>query len=404
MDQKNFYRVLDEMDQAFDALEPELAVTLKDDDADVEGYIVVWNTGISENGPLHKMGKGGTRVTPTVSLDEVKMLAKIMALKNAAAGLPLGGAKSGLKIDSSAPDAEEKYKKFVALSKPYLHENGGIFGGFGYDIGARPEMARWAVETLGSGRSFTGKTVEMGGTDYDVEGIAGLGVAIAAKTALEHDKAPIKGASFAVQGIGAMGAAVIRYFSEFGGILKAVSDPRIGGSWFFENGAPPDIIDLISRGQVSAVKSALETTEHHSVKPDAQDVLYADVDILFPCAIHNVITEDNAELVKARYVSEGANNPVSDQARSLLFDRDIVVIPDFIANPGGVIAAFVELSSDITPEENAKTRAKVKIAKDTTIKRITENVTNMLDLAKSLNVRPCDAGRYIALQRILNIY
>lgn len=401
MEKEKFYTELNDMDDAFEALEPELAVTLSDKEQGVEGYIVVWNTKISEGGPLHKMGKGGTRVTPGVSLDEIKMLAKIMALKNAAAGLPLGGAKSGLKIDSRAPDAEQKYKRFVELSKPYLHENGGLFGGFGYDIGARPEMAVWACETLGSGRSFTGKTVAMGGTDYDVEGIAGLGVAVAAKTALEHDEKTAKGARFAVQGVGAMGAAVIRYFSEFGGILGAVSDPRLGGTWFFDQGAPDSFIDAIAKGDIEYAKKHLNTSEHHSTKPDSQDVLYADVDVLFPCAIHNVITDDNANLIRAGYISEGANNPISDEARTILFEKDIVVIPDFIANPGGVIAAFVELTSDITAEESAKTRGKVKIAKDTTISRITDNVNNVLDLAKEMNVRPSDAGRYLALKKIL---
>ena len=158
---------------------------MRDPTLGVEGYVVVWNTGISVGGPLERCGKGGTRITPGVSLDEVKMLARTMALKNAAAGLPLGGAKSGLKLDPDAPGFERQYRRFVRLCAPLLRENGGVFGGFGFDIGGRPEQALWACDELKSTRCFTGKPLHMGGTDYDREGIAGLGVAIAAQTMLQ---------------------------------------------------------------------------------------------------------------------------------------------------------------------------------------------------------------------------
>src|SRR4029078_3654461 len=176
----------------------------------VEGYVVVWNTGISIDGPLERSGKGGTRITPNVTLDEVRMLARTMALKNAAAGLPLGGAKSGLKLDPAASGFEKQYRRFVRLCAPLLHENGGVFGGFGFDIGARPEHALWACDELQSTRSFTGKPLAMGGTDYDREGIAGLGVAVAGNTLMQIRQANVAGATFAIQGMGAMGAAVLR--------------------------------------------------------------------------------------------------------------------------------------------------------------------------------------------------
>jgi glutamate dehydrogenase (NAD(P)+) len=179
-----FHAELKELTQFFGAMQPELEVTVRDPALGVEGYVVVWNTGISVGGPLERSGKGGTRITPNVTLDEVKMLARTMALKNAAAGLPLGGAKSGLKLDPSAPGFEKQYRRFVRLCAPLLHENGGPFGGFGFDIGARPEHALWACDELKSTRSFTGKPLNMGGTDYDREGIAGLGVAVSGQNKL----------------------------------------------------------------------------------------------------------------------------------------------------------------------------------------------------------------------------
>jgi len=99
-----FYEQLADLEARFAAMKPELETTVRDPELGVEGYVVVWNTAISIGGPMERSGKGGTRVTTSVTMDEVKMLARTMALKNAAAGLPLGGSKSGLRADTSAPD------------------------------------------------------------------------------------------------------------------------------------------------------------------------------------------------------------------------------------------------------------------------------------------------------------
>jgi len=159
-----FHAELEALKDYFEAMQPELEATLRDPALGVEGYVVVWNTGISIGGPLGRCGKGGTRITPTVSLPEVRMLARTMALKNAAAGLPLGGAKSGLRADPSSPGFEKQYRRFVRLCAPLLHENGGPFGGFGFDIGARAEHAQWACDEIKSNRCFTGKKLHMEGT------------------------------------------------------------------------------------------------------------------------------------------------------------------------------------------------------------------------------------------------
>lgn len=399
MNRDLFYQELQELEARFALMQPEVCETLRDEFQDVEGYVVVWNTDISVGGPLERMGKGGTRVTPATTLDEIKMLARIMALKNAAAGLPLGGAKSGMKADSRAEDFEQKYRRFVEMCQPLLHENGGVFGGFGFDIGARPEMPRWACDTLGSYKSFTGKPLDMGGTDYDVEGMAGLGVATAAKTALECDGYTADGSSFAVQGLGAMGAAVVRYFAEYGGVLKAVSDPRIDGSYIFENGAPPELIESMAKGDFERTNQILalgnwKVSQYYDVP------LYASVDVMFPCAVQNVIHIDNVKEIKARYISEGANNPASDEAHTWLHQKGTIVVPDFIANAGGIMAAFVEMTSDVSPEENLKTRANPERAKALTIDRITENVRLMMGHVRDHNVEPSHAGKYMALKNI----
>ncbi len=388
----SFHNDLKILKDKFASMQPELAETVTDPALGVEGYLVVWNTDISKGGPLERSGKGGTRITPTVSMDEVKMLARTMALKNAAAGLPLGGAKSGLKADPDSPGFEKKYRRFVSLLKPFLHENGGVFGGFGFDIGARPVHALWACDELKSTRSFTGKPLDMGGTDYDREGIAGLGVAVAAVTALKIKGDDPARATFAIQGTGAMGAAVFRYFSEAGARLKALSDPKYDGTWTFAEPVSKALHDALAAQDAETVRVLLAKEGRH-VSKNAADVLYQPVDVLFPCAVQNVITETNAGRIESRYVVEGANGPCTEDARTLMHDKGILVIPDFIANPGGIIAAFVELTS--------ASDKKAEEAKALTRSKLADSVTRVLEIADRYDVEPQHAGMYLALSRIV---
>ncbi len=388
----DFNRELKALSDAFAAMLPELEVTVRDPDLGVEGYVVVWNTGISIGGPLERSGKGGTRITPNVTLDEVKMLARTMALKNAAAGLPLGGAKSGLRLDPTAPGFEKQYRRFVRLCAPLLHENGGVFGGFGFDIGARPEHALWACDELRSTRSFTGKPLHIGGTDYDREGIAGLGVAVAARTMLEVKGSNVANATFAIQGVGAMGAAVLRYFAEMGARLSALGDPRYSGTWAFERAISAELHEAFVAQDVQHAMPLL-AKEGVKVSEAASDVLYHDADVLFPCAVQDVITAANVDRIRARFVCEGANGPVSDSARRSLYARAIPLVPDFIANCGGVIAAFVELTS--------QSADKAEQAKRLTREKIAANVRTMFEIAERNEAQPQEAGMYMALEKIL---
>jgi glutamate dehydrogenase/leucine dehydrogenase len=386
-----FYAELKALQDFFDGMAPELEVTVRDAALGVEGYVVVWNTGITVGGPLEGCAKGGTRITAHVSLDEVKTLARTMALKNAAAGLPLGGAKSGLKLDPSAPGFEKQYRRFVRLCAPLLYENGGKFGGFGFDIGARPEHALWACDELKSTRCFTGKPLHMGGTDYDREGIAGLGVAVAGNTMMEIKGESPATAVFSVQGMGALGAALLRYFSDTGARLSALGDPKYEGTWAFDKPLSSDLHRALVRQDIAEAKSRLPK-EGKKLSESAEDVLYQQVDIVFPCAVQNVITEGNVDRIQARYVCEGANGPVTEKARASLHSRGIPLVPDFIANPGGVIAAFVELTSAGTNKaEEAKILAREKI---------TANVRKLFEIAERYEAEPQHAGMYMALAKI----
>jgi glutamate dehydrogenase (NAD(P)+) len=386
-----FYVELRALKGYFDHMAPELEVTVRDPALGVEGYVVVWNTGITAGGPLEGCAKGGTRITPHVTLDEVRMLARTMALKNAAAGLPLGGAKSGLRLDPSATGFEKQYRRFVRLCAPLLYENGGSFGGFGFDIGARPEHALWACDELRSTRSFTGKPLNMGGTDYDREGIAGLGVAVAGTTMMEVKGESPAAAGFAVQGMGALGAAVLRYFGETGARLAGIGDPKYGGTWAFHKPLSTELRRALVKQDIEAANSRLPE-EGKKLSESAEAVLYQPVDILFPCAVQNVVTAGNVERIQARYVCEGANGPVTEEARASLHSRRMALVPDFIANPGGVIAAFVELTSgSANKAEEAKALAREKIS---------ANVRKLFEIVERYDADPQDAGIYMALSKI----
>jgi glutamate dehydrogenase (NAD(P)+) len=396
-----FDRELGELESEFDAKKPVLELAVRDPDDGCEGYVVVWNVPAGGD-PALRFGKGGTRILPGLVFEDIRDLARRMSLKNAAAGLPIGGAKSGLRADPSAPDFQRQYRRFVRQVKPFLAEFGGPFGGFGLDVGADPAHAEWVLAELGTTRSFTGKSVELGGSDYDNEGIAGLGVAVAADTLLREMGEDPAAATFAVQGLGAMGAAVVRYFAERGGRLAAVSDPRVGGSWKLREPGRAELVAMIGRRDVDGARALLPEVAER-IDPDSDRVLFEQVDVLFPCALQGVITAKNVDSVRARVLVEGANGPCEPAAHEKLHERGVPIVPDIIANPGGIIAAFVEMTADDDARaRNPRTREIVERAKRETETRIPGNVREMYEVSRRFSVSGARAGRYLAYRRVLD--
>lgn len=400
MSDATFLEELHERQRDFDALEPELELTARDPELGVEGYVIVWSTLAVKNGPIGRVGKGGTRITPTVTKDEIARLARTQTLKNAAAGLATGGAKSGLRADPRAEGFERVYRRFASLTWHVHYDNGGPWGGIGYDLGGDPRHCQWAIDELATTRCFTGKPVEQGGTDYDVEGVAGLGVSVAAATWLDSSAGGVHGKTAAVQGIGAMGAAVCRYYSDLGGLVTTIADPRIDGAWRLHGPLSGALLDAITEMDFHTTREHLINEGHQKIPMD--DVLWEEVDVLFPCAVQDVIDTDNQSRIRASVVVEGANNPCTMSARHALHERGVPVVPDFIANPGGAIAASVEMTSNVTDEENAKSRAKVDEAKAATRSMVAGNVREILALADQHDAPLVDAATLLALRRIFS--
>jgi glutamate dehydrogenase (NAD(P)+) len=309
------------------------------DDGRIEvftGYRVQYNITL---GPA----KGGIRYHPDVTLDEVKALAAWMTWKCAVAGIPFGGGKGGVVCDPTKMSRRE----LEALTRRYIAE---IIDAIGPekdvpapDVNTNEQVMAWVMDTYSmhvghtTTAIVTGKPVVMGGSLGRREA-TGRGVMITTREAARHLGIDINGATIAVQGFGNVGSVSAELLSRLGAKIVAVTDWKGG----VHNPAGLDVQKLIDW-----------VAEHKTVAgfPDA-DTLAADrifdldVDILIPAALENQITSENAPRIKARIVAEGANGPTTPEAHKQLHDRGVFVIPDILANAGGVTTSYFEWVQD----------------------------------------------------------
>ena len=180
--------------------------------------------------------------------------------------------------------------------------------------------------------------------------------------------------------------------------VVAVADPRLDGCWVSETPVSGELLSAIATMQFKTTARLLP--ECGFTKQSLASILTQHVDVLFPCAVQNVIHADNVNTIRSWAVVEGANNPTTPEGRRLLHQKGIQVIPDIIANPGGAIAAFVELTSNVTNEENALHGTKCIEAKEMTRKRVADNVSDVLEFAETVVCSPTDAAHYRAYERI----
>lgn len=321
----------------YDKFGPEYMLEVRDTRTGMHGFLVIDNTAL---GP----GKGGIRMTPTVSMEEVFALARTMTWKNALAELPFGGAKAGIVFDSKKHTREEKKKIIQAFSRAIK-----AFAPRYYiaapDINTGEEEMRWFVEANGSWHAATGKPAELcmlvisRGTSASRCGIphefgsTGFGVAQATKVAAEHRKMPLKGLKVAIDGFGNVGEFAAKYLTEMGAKVVATSD--IGGAVYDERGLDfKKLLEAKKKGSVTKYKEARKLSH--------EKIFELPVDILIPASIPNVITEKNYKKVKADIIIEAANIPIPHDIESELHKMSVLVIPDIIANAGGVISSYAE--------------------------------------------------------------
>lgn len=302
----------------------EKVLEVYDQKTGMQGVCVIHNTA---RGP----GKGGIRMVPDVSTDEVKGLARAMTWKNAMADLPFGGAKSGIKADPkklTPIQKEEVMRAFARKIKDVVPDQ--YIAGPDMNVTER-EMAQFADE-LGTPKACTGKPASVGGLPHEL-GSTGFGVAISTKVAVKHMGKDLHGMTVAIEGFGNVGTFAMKFLEEWGAKVVAVSDSK--GTIYDKNGLKyADLMKIKSeKGTVTAGKGE---------KLDAAKLFELPVDILIPGARPDVIHKDNVNNVKAKIVSEAANLPAKYEIEQVLMKKGVVVLPDFVANAGGVISSYCE--------------------------------------------------------------
>ncbi|MBI5966583.1 MAG: Glu/Leu/Phe/Val dehydrogenase [Deltaproteobacteria bacterium] len=310
---------------------------VKMDDGSIKiftGYRIQHNT---TRGPA----KGGIRYHPDVDLDEMKALAMWMTWKAAVVNIPYGGAKGGVQCNPkqmSPKELENMTRRFTWEIALMIGPDRDIPAP---DVYTNPQVMAWIMDTYSILKGYsvpgvvTGKPLELGGSLGRYEA-TGKGVFITAQEAAAHLKIPIEGARVVVQGCGNVGGIAAQYFEKAGAKVIAISDSKGG----------------IYNKKGLNVASALEckTKYYCLITPGArmgdeitnEELLELDCDILVPAALENQITPKNAGKIKAKIIAEGANGPTTTEADEILHDRGIFIVPDILANAGGVTVSYFE--------------------------------------------------------------
>ena len=318
-----------------------VSVPVRMDDGSVKcftGYRVQYNSTL---GPY----KGGIRYHQNVDLAEVVGLAALMTFKNSVLGIPLGGAKGGICVDPTKLSRTEKQnltRRYTSEIAPFVGPTKDIPAP---DVGTDPQTMAWFMDTYSQEQGgyaqpgvVTGKPVEIGGS-LGRNHATGLGVIYTCERAMELKGKSMQGAKIVIQGFGNVGSFAAKFAAERGSRIIAVSD--VSGGYF--NGDGLNVPEMMA--YVKENKSLKGYTKAQPISN--AELLELECDALLPCALEGQIDVHNAEKIKAKMIVEGANGPVSAAATKILDKRGVYIVPDVIANGGGVIVSYFEWVQDI---------------------------------------------------------
>jgi glutamate dehydrogenase (NAD(P)+) len=397
---KNFYAAAEEMGLDDGLIEimsrPERAicvsipVTMDDGSVKVfEGYRVQHSTVC---GPA----KGGLRFHPDVNLEECEALASLMTWKCSLAGIPYGGGKGGIAVnpfDLSPREREMMTRTFAARVAPFIGDWTDVPAP---DVNTGgPEMV-WIMDTVSKLRGHlepgvvTGKPVAYWGSKGRTAA-TGLGVSTCIRELLKAKGEKVEGAKIIVQGFGNVGTYNALFLHEAGAKIVGISD--ITGGYYCKDG-----IDVpAAKAFVEAhPKRILEGyTQPGLVRMSGEEILEQEALVLSPCALEGAINEKNAEKIKAAYIVEGANGPVTPEGDAILDRRGILVVPDFLANSGGVIGSYFEWVQDLAGFFWTE-----KEYNDRLVPIMTDNFHRVWDYAKQHNVKMRRAAFLVAIKRV----
>lgn len=317
---------------------------------------------------------GGLRVAPDVSVDECFRLARAMTLKNAAAGLPHGGGKSVLWGDPRMP-RERKERLVRAFAHALRTERDYIFGP---DMGTDETCMAWVKDEIGRA---VGLPAALGGIPLDEVGATGWGLLHAAEVATRHLGLKLDGARVAIQGFGAVGRHAACFLAGRGAVLVAASDSQ---------GAIADARGIELAALAKLKRDGRSVAEHGAGRRlDRDAVIDVECDIWIPAARPDVIREDNVGRLRTKLVLEGANIPATAGAERILHERGVLVVPDFIANAGGVICAAMEYAG-----------ATQAVAFQAIEEKLRANTEAVLEAAVRSRILPREAAAGLATERV----
>jgi glutamate dehydrogenase (NAD(P)+) len=287
--------------------------------------------------------KGGIRFHPQVDLDEVRALASLMTWKSALMDLPFGGAKGGVAVDPDTLSHRELHSLTVRFMNNVNHIIGPQRDIMAPDMGTNPMVMGWMMDAYGNLHGYTpaivtGKPVTLGGIAQRISA-TGTGVAMTAKHLLKSRDLSMEGKRVVIQGFGNVGSYAAELLEQMGAKVVAVSDKN-GGLYNSTGLKIGELVDYLKeKKSLSGCRCGDRITN--------EELLAMECDILIPAALGHVITKENMKKVRADYIVEGANAPVTPEAHDYLMENGKVIAPDILANAGGVTASYFEWAQNI---------------------------------------------------------
>lgn len=372
----------------------ELNLSVEMDDGQLERFKAYRSQFNDDRGPY----KGGIRYHPDVTRDEVKALSGWMAYKCAIVDIPFGGAKGGIALDPanySVDELERITRAYAVELRPIIGEDKDIPAP---DVYTGQREMNWIKDTYEKLVNktehgvITGKSLASGGSKGRVEA-TGRSTVIAAREALNYLGESLDGASVAIQGYGNAGWITAKLAEEQGASIVAVSDSS-GGIY-----APDGLDPYAVKDHKSETGSVVGYRGAHS-EVSNEDILTMDVDVLVPAALENVIDDELAYDVEATVISEAANGPLTPPADQILADRDVLVIPDILANAGGVTVSYFEW---------VQNRQRFYWSEERVNEELEEHIcTGFSDLIDAIETNELDntriAAYFVALERVVEAY
>jgi len=369
-----------------------VSVPVKMDDGTVKVFTGYRVQHFRARGPY----KGGIRYHPSVDLDEVKALAMWMTWKCAVVDIPYGGAKGGVMCnpkEMSKGELERMTRRYTAM----LADDIGPYKDVpAPDVYTDAQTMAWIMDTYSQFKGYlvpevvTGKPVHVGGSEGRAEA-TGRGVAISAREAAKSVGISLNGATVAVQGYGNVGVSAAKVLHQMGCKLIAASDSR-GGVY------QPTGMDPVALAKHKE-KTGTVLRFGNSKQITNEELLEMECDILVPAALENVITKENAPRVKARIVCEGANGPTTPEADEILHKRGVFVVPDILANAGGVTVSYFEWTQNLRREYWSEEEVNRKLEQ-----KMVKAFGEVLEIYKKHNVHMRTAAYMLGVGRVAEAF